>query len=97
MWSKTKDWLLKGAIPNEEEISRQLGSPGYHINNSNKLVIEAKADMAKRGEPSPDDADALCLTFAQPVAPITAQEPEEFGNGFGGDFSSGLGDGGWMS
>jgi hypothetical protein len=33
--------LLKGAIPNQEEIARQLGSPGYHINKSNKLVIEA--------------------------------------------------------
>jgi hypothetical protein len=97
MWSKTKDWLLKGAIPNQEEIARQLGSPGYHINNSNKLVIEAKADMGKRGEPSPDDADALCLTFAQPVAPVAAQEPEDFGAFGGGDFDSGLGGGGWMS
>jgi hypothetical protein len=25
--------------------------------------------MAQRGEASPDDADALALTFAQPVAP----------------------------
>jgi hypothetical protein len=45
--------------------------------------------MAKRGEPSPDDADALCLTFAQPVAPVAVQEPETFGNVFGGDYDSG--------
>jgi hypothetical protein len=32
-------------------------------------VLESKADMQKRGQASPDDGDALALTFAQPVAP----------------------------
>jgi hypothetical protein len=27
--------------------------------------------MAKRGLASPDDGDALALTFARPVAPVT--------------------------
>jgi hypothetical protein len=52
--------------------------------------------MAKRGDPSPDDADACVLTFAQPVAPLLPQEPEDLGNGFGDDYDSGVG-GGWMS
>jgi len=29
--------------------------------------------MAKRGFASPDDGDALALTFARPVAPVTVQ------------------------
>jgi hypothetical protein len=29
-------------------------------------VLESKADMQKRGQASPDDGDALALTFAQP-------------------------------
>ena len=33
--------------------------------------------MQKRGQASPDDGDALCLTFAQPVAPVKNQEPDE--------------------
>jgi hypothetical protein len=41
------------------------GAPGYHINLSNLLVLESKADMQKRGQASPDDGDALALTFAQ--------------------------------
>ena len=68
MWLRMKDWLQKGAIPDEERFAGQLAAPGYHINNSSKLVIESKADMAKRGEASPDDADALALTFARRVA-----------------------------
>ena len=49
------------------------------------MVLESKADMQKRGQSSPDDADALALTFAQPVAPAEIEESrdeEEFG-GFG--------------
>jgi hypothetical protein len=46
----------------------RLAGPGYHINRSNLLVLESKADMQKRGQASPDDGDALALTFAQPVA-----------------------------
>jgi hypothetical protein len=48
---------------------RGLAGPGYHINRSNLLVLESKADMQKRGQASPDDGDALALTFAQPVEP----------------------------
>lgn len=69
MWNRMKEWLLQGAIPDDERFASQLAAPGYHINNSNKLVIESKADMVKRGEASPDDADALALTFAWSVAP----------------------------
>jgi hypothetical protein len=96
MWNKAKEALLTAGIPDDEHLAIQLCSPGYHINNQNKLVIESKEDMAKRGDPSPEDADAYVLTFAQPVAPLFPQEPEELGNGFGGNYDSG-GDGGWMS
>lgn len=74
MWMQTKDWLLKGAIPDDERFATQLCGPGYHINKSNKLVIEAKEKMQKRGLASPDDADALALTFAQAVAPVTPKK-----------------------
>ena len=45
-----------------------LAGPGYHINRSNLLVLESEADMQKRGQASPDDEDALALTFAQGVS-----------------------------
>ena len=65
----------------------------YHINTANKLVLESKQDMAKRGEASPDDADALALTFAQAVAPVKKAGPLV---PIGGDFYCG-GGGGWMA
>lgn len=74
MWGKCKEWLLLGGIPNEESkplqqrLSEQLALPGYHTNNSGKLVIESKAEIQARGEASPDDADAFCLTWAQSIA-----------------------------
>ncbi len=67
MWDKMKDWLLRGCIQNDEKLAQDLAGPGYHINRSNKLVLESKAEMQKRSQASPDDGDSLCLTFARPV------------------------------
>ena len=93
MWSKAKDWLMRGAIETDEKMASDLAGPGYHINRSNLLVLESKADMAKRGQDSPDDADALVLTFAAQVAlqaPQDPQDEEEFSGGYGSV------QGGWM-
>lgn len=70
MYGKLKDALLLGALPTDDEnLAQQLCLPGYHIKTGgSKLVIESKADIQKRGEKSPDDADALALTFARPIA-----------------------------
>lgn len=75
MYGKLKDALLTGALPpDDENLAQQLCLPGYHIRTGgSKLVIESKADIQKRGEKSPDDADALALTFARPVAPRIAK------------------------
>ena len=49
--------------------------PGYTLDNHVRVKLERKVDMKKRGVDSPDDADALALTFAVPVAP---PEPERY-------------------
>ncbi len=70
MWNALKEWLNTGAIPEKDSIlEADLVGPGYHINKQNQLVIEAKESMQKRGLASPDQADALALTFAAPVRP----------------------------
>jgi hypothetical protein len=79
-----KDWLLTGAIETDEKMATDLAGPGYHINQSNLLVLESKADMQKRGQASPDDGDALALTFAQAVAPAEVEECDEHEEIFGG-------------
>jgi hypothetical protein len=68
MWNKVKEWLPGAAIdPRDVKLETDLTAPGYHINRQDKLVIESKEDMQKRGVDSPDDGDALALTFAAPV------------------------------
>ena len=90
MWDQMKDWLLNGAIETDEKMAMDLAGPGYHINRSNLLVLESKADMQKRGQASPDDGDALALTFAQAVAPAEVEEERDSGG-------SGSGAGGYAT
>jgi hypothetical protein len=48
--------------------------PPVHFVVWQLLVLESKADMQKPGQASPDDGDALALTFAQPVEPAEVEE-----------------------
>jgi hypothetical protein len=98
MWNLMKEWLLHGALPAEDEkLAPDLGSPGAHIRPNGQLVLESKEAMQKRGLASPDDGDALSLTFAQPVAPITPEEPKQLDEEevFGGRYTYSS-PGGWM-
>lgn len=78
MWSRTKDWLVTGAIPVDNRLEADLSGPGFHLNKQDQLVLESKESMAKRGIASPDDADALALTFAQSVAPPQSDVLEDY-------------------
>ena len=76
MWSKMKDWLLNGAISTKDQVlESDLGGPGYRINTQDRLVLESKADMLKRNVASPDNADALALTFAMNLGPAKKKAP----------------------
>lgn len=51
------------AIPSDDEdLAAQLGSIRYKFDSKGRILIESKADMKKRGLPSPDRADAIMLT-----------------------------------
>lgn len=85
MWELMKKWLERGAIDDSSDLESDLTAPMYHYNAKNQLVLEAKEAIKKRlggsrgNDPdkmdgggrsgSPDNADALALTFARPVAP----------------------------
>jgi hypothetical protein len=63
-----REWLLVGAIPPDDtRLESDLVGPGHHLDRRDRLVLESKESMADRGVASPDDADALALTFAAPV------------------------------
>ncbi len=69
MWFEMREWLALGAaIPRNTALMQDLAAPIYTFDNQDRVALEAKDDIKKRGLPSPDLGDALALTFAFPVA-----------------------------
>ena len=68
MWGRMRDWLDTACIPDDQALQDDLLAPTYDYDSSGRLKIESKDDLKKRGLASTDIADALALTFAQPVA-----------------------------
>jgi len=67
-WGLMKEWLRDGGwIPDDTRLKDDLCGPEYSYTMGGKLILERKEDMKKRGIASPDDGDALALTFAEPV------------------------------
>lgn len=68
MWGEMREWLSIGCIADDERLHDDLTGPEYSIALKGQLKLETKEAMKKRGLASPDDGDALALTFAGPVA-----------------------------
>lgn len=73
MWMRSRDWLKEpgGAdIPDDDGLQADACGPGYHYNTNSYLLIESKEHMRDvRKLRSPDEWDAVALTFAEPVRP----------------------------
>lgn len=68
-WDRMREWLLSGCIPSNRELVDDLCNIEYSYTAvKNQLKLESKDDMKRRGMASPDEADALAMTFAQPIA-----------------------------
>ena len=68
MWGAMKDWLKTASIPTDRQLKADLTGPMRKTNSSGSILLESKKEMKARGLASPDAADALCVTFAFPVA-----------------------------
>ena len=53
------------SLPDSDSLQADMVSVGYKYQSDGKLLLEAKADMRKRGVPSPDEADAVALCFSE--------------------------------
>ena len=68
MWDSMRKWFQQGgAIPNDYELTRELAAPTYSYDGQSRLKLESKETIRERVGFSPDRADALALTFAEPV------------------------------
>jgi hypothetical protein len=71
MWARMKEWLGTAAIDTSPRLELDLQMPGLRPDRKQRIWLESKEDIKKRCEgKSPDDGDALALTFAQHVAPV---------------------------
>jgi hypothetical protein len=68
MWGDMREWLKTASIPNDRFLKTDLISPMMKPDSRGTIFLESKKDMKSRGLASPDAADAICVTFAFPVA-----------------------------
>lgn len=86
LWGKLRDALKAGlALPSCDSpdgsiLFEQMTQREYGHTLKGQIHLETKADMKARGVPSPDDTDALALTFAQDIAPRQLAGPSNAQN-----------------
>ena len=86
---KSKAWLeLEGGVqlPDSDSLQADACGPSYRYDALTRIVLESKEDMRRRGALSPDEWDAVALTFARPVKPsnfnrVLVYPPSGLGNG----------------
>lgn len=79
MWGKSKEWLAEPGgvqIPDTDSLHADAVAPGYKYDSLTRLVLESKEEMRRRDMKSPDEWDAVALTFAEPV--IDRKSKSEF-------------------
>jgi len=72
MWGEMAHWLhddITPCIPDDDQLHGDLTAvSGNKYSSNGQLKLEPKEDIKKALGRSPDDGDALALTFAEPVA-----------------------------
>lgn len=69
LWANLREWLGGAMLPDEQKLKDDLCGPEYeYMGHVSKLKLESKEKMKKRGLASPDNADALAVTFHAKVA-----------------------------
>lgn len=73
IWGYMRDWLPRGAIEDDPELHDDLTNIeyGYTGAGDDHMILEKKQSprRVKLGLASPDNGDALALTFSYPVEP----------------------------
>lgn len=92
MWCLMRDWIVgqPAQIPDDDRLEADLCGIHYDYDSNGRTKLESKDAAKKRGIRSPDDGDALALTFAMPVLKESAIYGRKFNtfkstvSGFGG-------------
>jgi hypothetical protein len=74
IWWQMAQWVKEGgALPDDPELASELTTVTYSF-KGDKIQIESKDQIKERLGRSPDLADSLAITFAQPVAPRSVRD-----------------------
>lgn len=99
LWARMRDWLpgaMIGRVSDEDRklIEDMVGPEFELMGREEKQKLESKEKMKKRGIPSPDNADALAVTFHcdvvrkdRAVARSRSVESRRIAKGVGNDVS----------
>lgn len=95
MWGLSRDWLTQEGgvdIPDEDCLQVDACAPGFHYHAvTQQTVLESKEHIVKvRKLRSPDEWDAVALTFAEPVSDEVSSQTQQPAPAFAGA-------GGWMA
>jgi len=87
IWMRSRDWLREpgGAdIPDSDTLQADACGPAYYYDANQRLLLESKEQMRRRGVRSPDDWDAIALTFSEPVVERKSRAAQHRAHGSGG-------------
>jgi len=69
MWGNLRAAIKDGIrLEDDDDLKADLTNVEYGYNIRNEIQLEKKEDMKRRGLASPDDGDALALTYVLPVS-----------------------------
>jgi len=87
MWGRMREWIRDGAdIPQDQDLRDALTGIEFSFDDKERIRLERKQDMKKRGQESPDEGDSLAHTFAEILGDFSINyfepddqfEPEEY-------------------
>ena len=82
MWDSVQSWLMSQPqvqLPKDEALFDELTGINKKYDRRGRLQLEEKEEIKKRLGRSPDKADALALTFAEPIYEYS--EPQVYHHG----------------
>jgi hypothetical protein len=78
MWGELAAWLsdedIDVEIPDHDELEIDLLTPNMRRDSADRIQLESKDEIKKRGLPSTDWGDAAALTFAERVQDTTSED-----------------------
>jgi hypothetical protein len=79
MWGRMRDWLPGADLPDDQGMRAALIGIEFDFDDKERIRMERKKDMKRRGQASPDEGDALAHTFAEALGDLNRGwfEPSE--------------------